>query len=86
MTELPRMPRFFVTLISDGARSEDSVGSEMPNLEAALIEARNSVQDMVMERVKRGEGPLSEEVELRDGDGRLLHRRRITVTVDDSTG
>lgn len=66
------MPRYFIDLRDQGGMARDEEGSDFPNLEAALTEAKDSARDLVRQFMDR-RTPLGETcVEVRDTEGRVV--------------
>ena len=60
----------------------DEEGSELPNIAAAVHEARLSARDFVIENLKSGKALPNRWIEIVDGDGKVLDRMRIRDVVD----
>ena len=76
------MPRFFFHVRDDGRLFEDPDGGELPDLDAARAEAVAAAREVFTEQVRAGRPPSITQVEIRDGEGRLLD----TVLIRDALG
>lgn len=66
------MPRFFFHVRDGDGLTEDPDGSELPDLAAALAEARAAARELVAERIRAGKGPDGRRFEVSDAAGRTL--------------
>ena len=77
------MPRYFFDIKDDKESFVDSTGIELPNMEAAIREARRALADMVGESLRdRGNDDIA--VRIRDGaEGPVLLEVSLSTTMPD---
>ncbi|WP_108395984.1 DUF6894 family protein [Devosia submarina] len=77
------MPRYFFDIKDDKESSVDSTGIELPNMDAAIREARRALAEMVGESLRdRGNGDIA--VRIRDGaEGPVLLEVSLSTTMPD---
>ena len=60
------MPRFFFNYTSGGATYTDDVGTEFPSLEAAYLDAYESVLEIAFEKLRMRQDPATDAFEITD--------------------
>jgi hypothetical protein len=60
------MPRYFFDVTDDGGVHTDDTGLELPDMDAAILEARRALADMTRESLI-GRNPASLRIRIRDG-------------------
>jgi hypothetical protein len=73
------MPIYFFHIRGGEAQAEDKEGTDLPDLEAAMREARESAREIVADNLRAKEDVDSRRIEVADSDGRVLG----TVTIRD---
>jgi hypothetical protein len=74
------MPRFYFDAQDRESTSKDLTGSEFPDDEAALVDARAAARQLAAEQLRFNQPLQGRAIIVRDEGGRLLHR--VTVDVD----
>ena len=73
MTQHPRAMRLFFLNIRDGDHlKEDTDGSELPDLEAAVAEAMEAALEILSNRIRQGLQTSQQQIEICDEAGHLL--------------
>jgi hypothetical protein len=60
------MPRYYFDVTDDSGRHVDDIGLELPNMDAAIVEARRALADMTRESLI-GRDPANLSIRIRDG-------------------
>lgn len=66
------MPRYYFDVTDDGGVHMDDVGLDLPNLDAAIVEARRALADMTRETLI-GSNPSNLGIRIRDGGDGLVN-------------
>ena len=66
------MPRFHFNLLSTEGRQADDVGFEFPNVEAAYLEAYESIPLMACDLLRRGLDPMQATFEIADVNDQVV--------------
>src|ERR1041384_3062558 len=67
------MARYFFHLISPDGPSEDEIGTELPNAEAAYLEACNTALEISYEMLREREDPSRHSFEVTDAKGQIVY-------------
>ncbi|MBX9457301.1 MAG: hypothetical protein KL863_15445 [Rhizobium sp.] len=68
------MPRYYFNIRSSQGLIEDPDGTDLPDLDTARAEARQSARDLLASLLQAGEEVDGQVFEIADGDGRVLDR------------
>lgn len=60
------MPRYFFDVTDDTGQHTDDTGLELPDMDAAIVEARRALADMTRESLI-GRSPANISIRIRDG-------------------
>ena len=60
------MPRYFFDVTDDKGQHTDDTGLELPDMDAAIVEARRALADMTRESLI-GHSPANISIRIRDG-------------------
>ena len=71
------MPQFYFHIIDGDTLIPDAEGQELPDLEAAQLEARSSARDLAIQELKVGSGIGDRKIEIADENGKPLESIRI---------
>jgi hypothetical protein len=74
------MPRYYFHVCNGNGFTEDEEGRELPDLEAARIEALRAARDIMASDVRSGALDLSSFIEIEDSD----HQLRYTLGFEDA--
>ena len=66
------MPRYFFHIVDGDEIIEDCEGTELPDLEAAVLDALHSARHLLADRIRRGELANGQRFEVRDEAGELV--------------
>src|ERR1043165_3338092 len=66
------MARYFFHLTSPDGSSKDEIGTELPNAEAAYLEACDTALDMSFEMLRKRADPSRHAFEVRDEGGHVI--------------
>ena len=75
------MPRYFFDVYDD-IIADDEEGIELPNLEAARLQALKGARDLAMEQVRHGYIVLSHWIDVLDDQGEKVLRVSFRDAVD----
>jgi len=75
------MPRYFFDVNDDDSFFRDEYGAELPDLEAAELEARRSLGEMARDVLRRPSAPNSLSIGIRDDAGHQLMEVSVTYAV-----
>jgi hypothetical protein len=73
------MPIYFFHIRGGEAQLDDKEGTDLPDLEVAMREARESAREIAADNLRAKEDVDSRRIEVADSDGRVLG----TVTIRD---
>jgi len=73
---LKQMPLFFFDELAEGQRIEDDEGIDLPNLEAAILEAIEGAREQIAEAARQGIDATDRRFDVRD------HHRHIVFSVE----
>jgi hypothetical protein len=80
------MARFYLHIRNGGGFSEDLEGLELPDLEAARLQAIDGIRSVLSEEARHGQIDLAGSIEIVDGDGNILlvvpFNEAVTLRVD----
>jgi hypothetical protein len=66
------MARYFFHLVSPGQCSRDDIGTELPNAEAAYLEACDTAIELSYEMLRERQDPSRHTFEITDSDGHMV--------------
>jgi hypothetical protein len=66
------MPRYFFHITDEEGLSRDDEGTELPNLEAARLEARASARDLIANYMKNRTPVTRQSLQISDAQGNVL--------------
>jgi hypothetical protein len=66
------MARYFFHLVSPDGSSKDDIGTELPNAEAAYLEACETALEMSFEMLRKRRDPSRSAFEVTDDEGRTV--------------
>jgi hypothetical protein len=67
------MPRYFFHIRQLGSWVRDEEGMDLPNLSAAIIEARHSARDFATQQIKEGKAVDGRELIVEDASGAIVY-------------
>src|SRR4051812_40980228 len=66
------MAHFYFNLVSPGGSSKDDIGTELPNAEAAYLEACDTALEMSFDMLRKRQDPSRHAFEITDGEGHVV--------------
>jgi len=66
------MARYFFHLVSPGQFSRDDIGTELPNAEAAYLEACDTALELSYEMLRERQDPSRHTFEITNADGQVV--------------
>jgi hypothetical protein len=66
------MARYFFHLVSPSQSSRDDIGTELPNAEAAYLEACDTALELSYEMLRERQDPSRHTFEITDADGHMV--------------
>ena len=76
------MPIYYFHVRDGALLLDDNVGTDLPNLDAAIAEARASAREIAADSLKANEAIDGRKIEIADGEGKVLGAIPIREVVD----